>query len=305
MNLEIRWMWSFSTLKVFFWIRITSCRCGICATSNFKTHCLGPQEGVAWWTTPDVSPEVRERSVGHGIGTALLRPIIAGEEQRRQQTHYGPIVAQLSTGITRRPTRKLTLPTESELETEEATLPGPCGRRGKPESTISRRLSQGYTKIYFPRDFQLGRSSKPPILWPTEGTTGSECFLGRSCVRIRRSFLRETKTRTSEYSMELWGRPSRANIQEVHQYHASLFLSAVPKRKQMVCKFRTTHLLLPGVFIQENLSSNRDTISIRFTLLIKLKKFCSTFVKSITTEFAYQEKSLSGSPFRKNWYTKS
>lgn len=66
--------------------------------------------------TPDdvlhVSPEVPERSVGHGIGTAPLRPIIAGEEQRRRQTHYGPIVAQLSTGITRRPTRKLTLSTE-------------------------------------------------------------------------------------------------------------------------------------------------------------------------------------------------
>lgn len=39
-----------------------------------------------------------------------------------------------------------------------------CGRRGKPESTISRRLSQGYIKIYFPRDFQLGRSSKPRLL---------------------------------------------------------------------------------------------------------------------------------------------
>lgn len=131
---------------------------------------------------------MRERSVGHEIGTAPLRPIIAGEEQRRQQTHYGPIVAQLSTGITRRPTRKLTLPTESELETEEATPPGLADVAGKPESTISRRLSQGYTKIYFPRDFQLGRSSKPRLLrsslWPTEGTTGSECFLGRSCVRI-------------------------------------------------------------------------------------------------------------------------
>lgn len=80
---------------------------------------------------------MRERSVGHEIGTAPLRPIIAGEEQRRQQTHYGPIVAQLSTGITRRPTRKLTLPTESELETEEATPPGRADVAGKPESTIS------------------------------------------------------------------------------------------------------------------------------------------------------------------------
>lgn len=61
----------------------------------------------------NVSPEVRERSVGHGIGTAPLRPIIAGQQRRRRwQTHCAPIVAQLSTGITRRPTRKLTLSTE-------------------------------------------------------------------------------------------------------------------------------------------------------------------------------------------------
>lgn len=35
----------FFHIESIFWIRITSCRSGICAISNFKTHCLGPQEG--------------------------------------------------------------------------------------------------------------------------------------------------------------------------------------------------------------------------------------------------------------------
>lgn len=147
------------------------------------------------------------------------------------------------------------------VETEEATPPGCADVASRPTgihhlTKTLRRFHKGVLSTRRPVGASF-EAAAPQILRPTGGTTWFECFLGRSCVRIRRSFLRETKTRSRECSMVLCGRPSRAHFQEVHQYQASLFLSAVSKR---ICKFKTTHFFFAGVFIIEKLSSNRVTI---------------------------------------------
>lgn len=196
MNLEIRWMWSFSTLKVFLNPHNQLSLWDLCYTqlqnALFRTarrSCLTDNSRRLPGSARAVS-RTRDRNCSSTTDNCRRRAAAATDALRAycctaEHRYYPPSHEKADNAHGVRATDR------------RGNTARSCGRRGKPESTISRRLSQGNTKIYFPRDFQLGRSSKPPILWPTEGTTGSECFLGRSCVRIRRLFLRETKTRTS------------------------------------------------------------------------------------------------------------
>lgn len=149
-----------------FRIRITSCRSGIYATSNFKTHCLGPQEGRLLTDNSRRLPgsaravsRTRDRNCssttdncrrGAAAATDALRAYCCTAEHRYYPPSHEKAETDTAHGVRARDRRGNTARS--------------CGRRGKPESTISRRLSQGYTKIYFPRDFQLGRSSKPRLL---------------------------------------------------------------------------------------------------------------------------------------------
>lgn len=155
----------------------------VCATSNFNTKCStarrlmlthnGTTLPIRRRTPEDVlhvCPEVRERSVEHGIGTAPLRPIIAGEKQRRRQTHYDePIVAQLSTDITRRPTRKLTLSKEWRQKRKHRQVVRTSWRSGTHQLTKTlRKLHKG---VLFLESSSRGDVRCRGPSHPTEGTT--------------------------------------------------------------------------------------------------------------------------------------
>lgn len=267
--------------------------------SNFKTHCLGAQEGLPG--SARVVSRTQDRNCSSTTDNCRRRAAAATDALRAycctaEHRYYPPSHEKADTGHGVR-----------ARETEEATPPGRAdvaGNRSPPSHEDSHRVTQRYTfHETYSRGVVRSRGSSVSsgLLKAQPGSNVSldaaACVYGdHFCAKPKREPV-STQWCSEEDQVE----------QTFKRFISitTLFLSAVPKRKQMVCKFRTTHLLFPGVFIQENLSSNRDAISIRFTLLIKLNKICSAFVKSITTEFAYQEKSLSGSPFRKNWYIKS